>query len=324
MGCGTVQENRVSFTNPVVAKPSADPWVVRAGNMYYYIYSNGNVNIAKADKLQDIGKGISRTIWTPPLSGEYAKNIWAPELHYVFGHWYVYVAADNGENENHRMYVLEGGTDPDDPLGESYRFMGKITSPDDKWAIDGTVLSHNGKHYFIWSGWEGYVDGRQDLYIAPMSDGYTICGERVMISTPEYSWEKKELPLNEGPQILQENGKTFIVYSASASWTPYYCLGMLTLIGDDPLDPAAWMKNEEPVFKASATTKTFGVGHCSFVKSLDLKEDWIVYHGMTGQPGWENRDVRIQPYTWNADGTPNFGEPAAIDTELLEPSGQGK
>lgn len=327
MSCTSIPERvgeqsaeRETFTNPVVKKPSADPWVVRAGNMYYYVYSTGRVNIAKAEKLQDIGHGVSQTIWSPPITGAYSSDIWAPELHYVFGRWYVYVAADDGNNENHRMYVLEGGADPDDPLSEKYTFKGKITSADDKWAIDGTVMEHNGQHYFIWSGWEEYVDGRQDIYIAPMSDACTISGDRVMIATPEYSWEKQTMSLLEGPQILQHDGNTFIIYSASASWTPYYCLGILTLEGSDPLDPGAWVKGGEPVLKAS--TKSFGVGHCSFVKSPDGQEDWIVYHGMTGSAGWENRDVRMQPFVFRDDGTPDFGEPVAVGEEISAPSGQ--
>ena len=42
--------------------------------------------------------------------------MWAPELHYINGRFYIYVAmAQNGDNASHRMYVLQG-TSTTDPL----------------------------------------------------------------------------------------------------------------------------------------------------------------------------------------------------------------
>ena len=60
-----------------------------------------------------------------------------------------------------------------------------------------------------------------------MSDPATISGERVLIAEPQQNWERVEMPICEGPQVLRRNGDLFIVYSASASWTADYCLGML-------------------------------------------------------------------------------------------------
>ena len=73
----------------------------------------------------------------------------------------------------------------------TFDFLGKVyDSTTDRWAIDGTVLeADNGALYFIWSGWPGSVDGLQNLYIAPMSNPWTISGPRVLLSTPQLSWE---------------------------------------------------------------------------------------------------------------------------------------
>jgi GH43 family beta-xylosidase len=35
-----------------------------------------------------------------------------------------------------------------------------------------------------------------------------------------------------------------------------------------------------------------------------------------------NRSTRAQRFTWNADGTPNFGVPASLSTNLTVPSGE--
>lgn len=92
---------------------------------------------------------------------------------------------------------------------------------EDYWAIDGTVLQYgNGKLYFIWSGWPEIDSGfPQNLYIAEMCDPLTICSRRVLIKTVDYSWERNGAELIEGPQILHNAGRVFVVYSASGSWT---------------------------------------------------------------------------------------------------------
>lgn len=302
-----------TFTNPIVAS-GADPWVVRWEDHYYYCHARGRrILVTRAKELPDIGKGTEVAVWAAPDKGPYSKNVWAPELHRIGRRWYVYFAADDGENRNHRMYALE--SDADDPQG-AYRFRGKVAAATDRWAIDGTVGWLNGHPYFVWSGWEGTEDVRQDLYIAAMSDPLTVCGDRACISIPEHRWERLAparaakggpVGVNEGPEFLERNGTTHIIYSANGSWTDDYCLGQLTFAGGNPLDKRAWRKKPDPVF--AKTDTVFGPGHASYVKSPGGKEDWIVYHtAKRAGAGW-NRDVRIQPFRWNPDHSPDFGRP---------------
>lgn len=304
-----------TFTNPI--GPGNDPWVIRWHDQYYLCSSGGGIRVAKAAKLQNIARSPRVVVWTPPATGMWSKELWAPELHYLAGKWYIYVAADDGNNANHRMHVLEGTTqDPQDP----FVFKGRIAVPTDRWAIDGTVMTLAGKPYFIWSGWEGTANVRQNLYIAAMANPWTLSGDRVRISSPGLEWEQRGgMPhINEGPQALQRGKDTFIIYSASGSWSDYYCLGQLRLTGADPLDSSAWTKHPKPVF--SPTDKVFGPGHCAFTKSPDGGEDWIVYHAaVTSGSGW-NRNIRIQEFDWNPDGSPAFGTPVPEGVVLEEPS----
>ena len=142
-----------------------------------------------------------------------------------------------------------------------------------------------------------------------MSNPWTIDSERVMLSTPEYAWEKNGEPLiNEGPTALYHEGKTFIVYSASGSWTDDYCLGMLTLTGEDPMDPACWKKSDSPVFEKRFGT-CFGPGHASFTTAVDGSV-WMIYHGnLQSGTGWEGRSIWIAPVTFDQNGNPDFGQP---------------
>jgi len=307
------------FTNPINER-GEDPFVVKHGGKYYYCYSAGNgVAVSAADNIHLISRKNGVKVYTAPEGCMYSREYWAPELHYIRGRWYIYVAADDGNNVSHRMYAL--GALTDDPTGP-FEMLGKVTDSTDKWAIDATVLELDGKLYFIWSGWEGDFNVRQDIYIAPMSDPTTICGPRVMLSKPEYEWEKRAcvngLPtINEGPQILKKGSTVHIVYSASGSWSDEYCLGMLTFRGGDPLDPAAWTKSDKPVFSKIETA--YGTGHCSFTVSPSGKQDWIVYHANRA-PGlsWGGRGVRIQPFTWDGD-IPVFGEPVKADVPIEIP-----
>lgn len=299
----------------------ADPWVVEAGGKYYYISANGHnamLTIQKAEHLYDITKSESHAIWTPPENTEYSKELWAPELHYVFGRWYVYVAADDGNNDNHRMYVLEGGTNSNNPLCDDFVFKGKISDSTNKWAIDGTVIMIKDEPYFVWSGWEKDENIAQFLYIAKMLSPYTL-GERVKISEPELEWEcRGGNPLiNEGPSgLYSDDGTVHIIYSASGSWSDFYCLGMLTLTGENPLEPDSWAKYEKPVFES--TENTFAPGHASFVKTPVEKENWIIFHTAKNKgSGWD-RIVRIQKFDF-IDNVPHFGNPLDKDTQIDAP-----
>ena len=308
--------NQNKIQNPV-AQIGHDPFVTQKSGYYYYCYSHeGSIWINKHQKLQNAVQLTGIKIWTPEPSEAFSKDIWAPELHFLQGKWYIYFAADDGKNKNHRMFVLESETD--DPMGK-YSFIGKITDSPGKWAIDGTVLEKSGMLYFIWSGWEGDENVQQNLYIAKMKDPKTISGKRVLISKPEFDWEKIGRPLvNEGPQILKNQKNIFIIYSASGSWTDNYCLGQLKLIGDNPLNPEMWGKNPFPVF--SSTENVFSPGHASFVKSPDGKEEWIVYHSARKKgAGWD-RDLNIKKFIWDRDGNPIFGFPVDKGVEFPAPS----
>lgn len=308
-----------TFTNPIFQ--GADPWISQKGEMYYCTYTAGSSIVVRASKkVSDLGKATPVAIWRPPSGTMYSSNIWAPEFHEINGKWYCYFAADNGTNANHRMYVLENSSN--DLINGPWEFKGKITDPRDEWAIDGTVLQHEGQMYFLWSG--GIAGAApQNIYIAKMSNPWTITGNRVQISAPVYNWEKYGDAINEGPQVLKNsNGNVFIVYSGSGFWVDNYALGLLTLKpGGDPMNPSDWSKRSTPVF--TQATGAHGPGHNGFFKSPDGTEDWIIYHARSLPGGGDTnyRNIRIQKFTWNADGTPNFGRPVGIDTEIPKPSG---
>ncbi|TWT89218.1 sulfatase-like hydrolase/transferase [Neorhodopirellula pilleata] len=317
------------FVNPIAE--GADPWVTRDPNAdrYLWCFSDGNRAIAihTSDTLTSIG--TKHIVWRAPDEGPYSQEIWAPELHCLDDRWHIYFAASDGDNHNHLAYVLRSETS--DPLG-SYELVGPLAtgegdSRDDPniWAIDMTVLQHNGKRYAVWSGWDAPGTDQQYLYIAAMTSPTELVGPRVRIcDNDDYLWERVEPQaeargLNEGPQVFQAKNSTAIVYSCGGSWLPTYKLGLLELTGDDPLKPESWTKRNKPIFEGNAST--YGIGHSCFVKSPDEKQWWHVFHAKRDRsPGWR-RVIYVQPMQVGRRGYPIFGEPANAGVPLPRPSG---
>ncbi len=253
---GEAQATEQTFTNPLLPS-GADPFSFYKDGYYYYTHTTGNrIVLWKTKNLANLKTAEQKTIFTPPQGTDYSKEIWAPEIHFINDKWYAYFAADDGNNNNHRMYVLENASA--DPMQGDWIFKGKVADPSDKWAIDGDVFIHGKQLYMIWSGWEGDHNGQQNIYIAKMKNPWTIEGKRVQISSPAFDWETigdlndannpPHVNVNEGPQVLRNGNKLFIVYSASGCWTDSYALGFFHLPGkNNLLDSTKWKKSTQPV-----------------------------------------------------------------------------
>jgi GH43 family beta-xylosidase len=169
-----IQVNSSQFTNnyttvntsyPFISQYGADPWVIKhPTNNWYYATKSTQVDVViwRSRYLTTLDIAESKIVWTPNNTTA-CRDIWAPELHLIQQKWYIYFAATtcDGNNARHRMFVLEN--DNEDPFQGEFQFRGQLTDATNKWAIDGTVFEHPvmNELYFIWSGWEGDVDGRQ-------------------------------------------------------------------------------------------------------------------------------------------------------------------
>lgn len=318
-----------TFKNPLL-NSGPDPWVAQKDGFYYFMRTTGgDLRIRKTAKMSELGTSREKVIWTP--NGQY-RDIWAPELYFFDGKWYVYFSADAMCCGGHRVWVLENPAA--DPTTGTWTMVGKMNTADDNWAIDGSVLEQNGQRYMVWSGHQDFGGGTdntmQRLYIAKMSSPTKLEGPRVEIARPTYTWEKQtssslEPWVNEGPEALRHGDKTFIVYSASHCNTDDYALGLLTASATaDPLDPASWTKTATPVFTENPTNQAYGPGHNGFFTSKDGTQEWLIYHAnlRPDQGCGDGRSPRMQQFTWKADGTPDFGTPGPVATAMPVPSGE--
>lgn len=323
------QEYDGYYTNPILPS-GADPWVVKHEGWYYYCCGvPGGIGVSRSRDLHKINPPVR--VWKAPEKGQWNSTcIWAPELHFWKGKWYIFYAGGySGPPFIHQKTgVLESVTS--DAMGEyidkGMLFTGDVLGDwkNNRWAIDMTLLEHKGQLYAVWSGWENSEPTdktQQHLYIAKMENPWTMASGRVKISSPDRYYEQGELPLNEGPQILKHGKDVFVVYSCGQSWLDTYKLSYLRLKDPDAdlLDPKSWIKSDKPVFEG--TDQVFGVGHASFTTSPDDREHYIYYHTKKERkPGWK-RDIRLQKFTFDASGVPCFGKPLPVSEKLPLPSG---
>lgn len=311
------------FTNPVIPQ-RADPWVYKHTDGYYYFTASvpeyDRIEVRRAKTIQELGSADPVVVWRKYDTGPMSANIWAPEIHFIEGKWYIYFAAARTTETveglfDHRMFVIEN--EFANPLEGNWTEKGQIKANWESFALDATAFEHNGVQYLVWAQKDPAIAGNSNLYIAPMSNPWTISGKQVMIATPEYDWEKIGFLVNEGAAVLKRNGKIFISFSASA--TDFnYCMGLISAPDtSDLLNPASWTKTAEPVFRTNETTGQYGPGHNSFTVSPDGEQDIMVYHArnykeIVGDPLYDpNRHTRAQVFGWNPDGTPDFGIPVA-------------
>ncbi|GAA1653188.1 family 43 glycosylhydrolase [Catellatospora bangladeshensis] len=307
------------FTNPVAAQ-RADPHIFKHTDGYYYFTATvpayDRIVLRRATTLQGLASAAEQTIWTKHASGEMGAHIWAPEIHYVNGKWYVYFAAGwSSDIWRIRMYVLENSSA--NPLTGTWVEKGRIVTPNDTFALDATTFEHRGVRYLAWAQSEPGIATNSNLYLAAMSNPWTISGTPVRLSVPTLAWETRGYKVNEGPAVIKRNGRIFMSYSASAT-DANYCLGLLTASDTaNLLSASSWTKTANPVFVSNANTSQYGPGHNSFTTSEDGQSDILVYHdrnyqNISGDPlNDPNRRTRLQKLYWNADGTPNFGIPVA-------------
>jgi GH43 family beta-xylosidase len=309
-----------TYTNPLL--PSGpDPWVTRDGDTYYYMHTLGNrLAIWKTKNLADLSHAEEKTVWMPPKEGPNAQSIWAPELHRIDGKWYIYysAAAAGHDDDAHRgVFVLENASA--DPTSGEWLDKGQVNTAHT--GIDGTTFEYGGQRYFVYSP---YVGPDSVLNIAHMSNPWTLDSAETTLARPDLPWERQGgRQILEGPEFLKgPDGELFLTYSASACWSDDYALGLLSApVGSNPLEAKVWSKSPKPVLAKSVEAAVYATGHNGFFTSPDGKTNWIIYHANSG-PDMKCTPARaphIQPFSFGADGKPEFGVPVKEGVALPAP-----
>lgn len=326
------------YNNPVYSKNS---------NTIIYYHEGFYYNVQNS-----VGKLFLRVFKDPTefnnIQGHVACNVtetynllhmWRPQIINIDGVWYIYITADDGNTDNHQLYLLVNRSE--DPREGVFEIEHKIsTDKDDNWAIHQHVFQYEGDWYMAWSGWESrrvFVE-TQCIFIAKMLNPWTLSSERVKISEPIYEWERQWIRpdgyrsmaypvfVNESPAFFNSElcDSVYMFYSASANWTQYCSIGQLSAKkGSDILDPNSWTKSKEPVFKQAEGVDVYGPGTPYIVESPDGKEHFLAYSALVED--WDKRpsfrEVFLQKMEIDENGVPNLGTPKPREEKLKKPSG---
>ena len=309
---------KLTFNKPWILQ-RADPYVYRHNDGRYYftapVPAYDRIVLRCSDTLGGLAQAQEKTLWLCHEKGPQSKHIWAPELHNVFGKWHIYYAGGEVDDPwKIRPYVLR--CNGDDPMKDPWEELGMMKAHQDDefsfraFSLDATVFQSGGAYYYVWAEKVGVGKQISNLYIARMRDGNTLDTVQVMLTTPDYDWERHGFWVNEGPAVIKRNGKIYLTYSASDTGVNY-CMGMLTADeNSDLLDPLSWKKERFPVLQTDWNRGIYGPGHNSFTKD-ENGNDILVFHARTeaeivGDPLYNpNRHAMLQPIRW-ADTKPVF------------------
>ncbi len=294
----------------------ADPYILHHSDGYYYFTASvpeyDRIELRRSWTLSGLTNASSTVIWRKHADGPMSWYIWAPEIHFIDNKWFIYFAAGQAKDPWYiRTWVLEC-TSPD-PLTGEWKEKGQLIPEWDSFQLDTTVFMHKNTLYAVWAQKSRERTENSCLYLARMPNPYTIEKPQILLSRPEYNWECKGFKVNEGPAVIEKNGKVFITYSASAT-DATYCMGLLYADENaDLLDQNSWTKLPKPVFTTDNTKGIYGPGHNCFTTNYDRDMDILVYHA---RPYAKvdlamalldpNRHTWIKTISWDKNGFPVF------------------
>lgn len=321
----------MNYLNPFIMQ-RADPYIFKGPDSYYYFTASypafydvdhgyDRIILRRSQTVIGLAEAEEHTIWKAHTEGNMAKHIWAPEIHFIGGKWYVmFAAGDKDKIWNIRPYMLM--CNGDNPIEDSWQELGKVEGCDGDetsftaFSLDMTYFEHQNKHYLIWA--EKLDKSR--LYMATIDpkQPWKLTSKPILLSEPAYDWEMVIEKVNEGPSVLKTNDKICIAFSASGTGAEY-CIGMLWADKvSELMDVRSWHKMPQPVLSTKDLTDEVGPGHNSFVVD-ENGDQLIVYHArpashLTGECGTYSesslydpcRHTRIRPVKFDENGMPYF------------------
>ncbi len=305
----------------------ADPHVYKHIDGTYYMTSSvpayDLIELRSGKTLEELQTNPVKNIWYKHEKGEMSELIWAPEIHYVEGEFYIYFAAAHTQEQDprdhtfcHRMYAIK--CKGQNPMKDLWVECGQIVTHQDSFSLDATVLQTPKQNYYIWAQKEIGTNSNSNIYIAKMETPIKLSDKQVCISKPELDWEIRGFKVNEGPSTLIHDDRVFLTISGSAT-DENYCIGLLYASIDEDLDnKESWIKLDFPLMETDYENKRFGPGHNSF--TYDEKGNpLIVYHCRPERVGLDealynpNRDMCIQEVYFDEENIIYFDKPTRMN-----------
>lgn len=99
----------LAWTNPIRNPGGSDPFVVYTGGYYYLLTTTWtDVEIARATTVAGLQTATKKSVYSTSTASR-CCNVWAPEVHYLGGKWYIYyTAGETTDLDGQRLHVLTG------------------------------------------------------------------------------------------------------------------------------------------------------------------------------------------------------------------------
>lgn len=262
-----------SFTNPIAGY--ADPSVIYRDGWYYYSFAKDYLGlpavwIAKASNIYDLGNVEPTLVWAQALSsaGSDIVSLWAPQLYYFDGNWYLYTTCDIGlaTSGSARRMPIVWKANTSDPVG-TYTYHGLLGNLDTEVYsyLSPRFIEMEGKRFMICGGFWRVEDctGQhiQRMFICEMSDPLTMGSKMSVISSPQYGFEGG---IMEGPfPVVSPKGTLYVLYAAGHTRTDTYCTGILKFTGTKAsqlANASYWTKYSEPLHEVNYDANVLSPG----------------------------------------------------------------
>ncbi len=282
------------FANPFILE-RADPYIMKGPDGYYYFTASypmksdvdpdgyDRVVLRRAKDVRELTEAEEITIWKATNATQTHRFIWAPELHFIRGVWYVFYS---GSCRNDHYWYIDCHVlkcQGNNPYTDTWEELGRFgrTAEDNfsftGFSLDMTYFEAGNRGYVIWA--QHNEDKISCLYLGEVDPQkpYALISAPMLLTKPELPWEKVRFSVNEGPAVLKHDDKIYVAFSASGTG-PEYCVGLLEADATaDLLQPASWKKYDHPLFSSEDVQNEYGPGHNSFTKDAD-GTDLFVYH----------------------------------------------
>jgi beta-xylosidase len=270
------------YINPILSGDRPDPSILKQGDDYYMVHSS-------FESIPGLVLWHSRDLvnWEPITAtlNKYVGSVWAPDLSYVDGRYYIYfpavsekgftnmvVYADNIEGPWYGPVDLEvGNFDP------------------------GHISDENGQRYLFFNGGS----------MAKLSDD-GFCME----SEPEHVYDGWKIPEHwdietfgqEGPKMLKHGDYYYMVLAEGGTAGP--ATSHMVIMARSKSIEGPWENSPyNPIVRTvSAHEKWWSKGHATLIEGPDAKQWYLVYHGY--EKGYYNlgRQTLLEPVEWTDDG----------------------
>lgn len=271
-----------TFLNPVLAGDRPDPSVLKLGADYYMVHSS-------FESVPGLLVWHSRDLvnWEPvgPALKRYAGNVWAPDLVYHKGRFYIYFPALSANRLTNMVVYADDIRGPwSDPIDLN---IGNIDP--------GHAVGPDGKRYLFFSGGA----------MAPLSDdGLRVEGPAKKVydgwQYPEH-WEVETFA-QEGPKILHHGDYYYMVLAEGGTAGP--ATSHMVIMARSKTIEGPWENSPyNPVVRTrTAAEKWWSRGHATLVEGPDGKQWYLVYHAYENGYYTLGRQTLLEPVEWTADG----------------------